>query len=427
MSLQNVNQRNTSEVDWPAVFIYIFLVFWGWMNIYAAVYDAELDQSIFDITLNSGKQLMWIGTAIFLIFFIMLVDTRFWETFAYFIYGGIMLLLVGVLVFGKVVAGSKSWIEIGSFAIQPSEFAKFSTALAVAAYLSSPNIKMDNLKNLATVGAIILLPAGLILLQNDTGSTLVFSSFVLVLYREGMNPTILVIGFVCVALFILALLVDKFILFVILGVITFFVITFNKSIRRKFSYIVLVAFIGLAMGGFVYGVDFFVNKVLQPHQQNRIKALVNPDADPLGFGWNVTQSKIAIGSGGFIGKGFLEGTQTKFDFVPEQHTDFIFCTIGEEWGWLGALFLIGGFVMLFVRIVYLAEKQRSKFARIYGYCVLGVMIFHFSINIGMTIGLFPVIGIPLPFFSYGGSSLWSFTILLFIFLNLDANRKQFLG
>jgi rod shape determining protein RodA len=225
----------------------------------------------------------------------------------------------------------------------------------------------------------------------------------------------------------LALLVDKFILFVILGVITFFVITFNKSIRRKFSYIVLVAFIGLAMGGFVYGVDFFVNKVLQPHQQNRIKALVNPDADPLGFGWNVTQSKIAIGSGGFIGKGFLEGTQTKFDFVPEQHTDFIFCTIGEEWGWLGALFLIGGFVMLFVRIVYLAEKQRSKFARIYGYCVLGVMIFHFSINIGMTIGLFPVIGIPLPFFSYGGSSLWSFTILLFIFLNLDANRKQFLG
>ena len=397
------------------------------MNIYAAVYDAELDQSIFDLSLNSGKQLLWIGTAILLLSFILLIDTRFFETFAYFIYGGIILLLIGVLLFGKVVAGSKSWIEIGSFALQPSEFAKFATALAVSAFLSSSNVRLDQFKPLATIFAIIFLPAGLILMQNDTGSTLVFSAFLLVLYREGMNPTILVIGILCAVLFILALMIDKIILFAVFGVLAFILILLNRTIRRKIKNILFVFISYILICGFIFGVDFFVNNVLQPHQQNRIKALIDPDADPLGFGWNVTQSKIAIGSGGFLGKGFLEGTQTKFDFVPEQHTDFIFCTIGEEWGWLGSLVLIAAFLFLFVRIIYLAEKQRSKFARIYGYCVLGIMVFHFSINIGMTIGLFPVIGIPLPFFSYGGSSLWSFTILLFIFLNMDANRKQFLG
>jgi rod shape determining protein RodA len=425
--LQNQNLRNTSEVDWITVLVYIFLVFCGWLNIYAAVYDAELNQSIFDLTLNSGKQLLWIGTAVVLMSFILLIDTRFFETFAYVIYGAIVLLLIGVLLFGKVVAGSKSWIEIGSFALQPSEFAKFATALAVSAFLSESNVRLDNLRSIAIVSAIIILPAGLILMQNDTGSTLVFSAFLVVLYREGMNPTILVIGITCAILFILALMVNTMTLFIVFAVLAFLFIIFNRTIRKKIKNIVLVIVSYILIVGFIYSVDFFVNKVLQPHQQNRIKALINPDADPLGFGWNVTQSKIAIGSGGFAGKGFLEGTQTKFDFVPEQHTDFIFCTIGEEWGWLGSLILIGSFLFLFVRIVYLAEKQRSKFARIYGYCLLGIMFFHFSINIGMTIGLFPVIGIPLPFFSYGGSSLWSFTILLFIFLNMDANRKQFLG
>lgn len=249
----------------------------------------------------------------------------------------------------------------------------------------------------------------------------------LVLYREGMNPTILVIGIIAVFLFIFALIFDKLHLSIVYVLIGVLIILLNRSIRRKLSTISIVLGCTVLMAGFTYSVDFFVNNVLQLHQQNRIKALINPDADPLGFGWNVTQSKIAIGSGGFLGKGFLEGTQTKFDFVPEQHTDFIFCTIGEEWGWFGAVVLICLFVALFLRIIYIAERQRSNFARIYGYSVASIMFFHFMVNIGMTIGLFPVIGIPLPFFSYGGSSLWSFTILFWIFLNLDANRKQVLG
>ncbi|TAF72887.1 MAG: rod shape-determining protein RodA [Bacteroidetes bacterium] len=407
--------------------MYLFLVFLGWLNIFAAVYDPEIQQSIFDLSINSGKQLLWIGTAALLIFFISLIDHRFFETFAFVIYGAIILLLIGVLIGGKVVAGSKSWIEIGSFALQPSEFAKFSTALALSAYLSKQSMNLSNLKSLFLAYIIIFSPAILILLQNDTGSTLVFSCFMLVLYREGMNPTILVIGIVAVFLFIFALIFDKIYLSIAYGILGLLFIFFNRSIKRKFSNILIVLGCTVLMAAFTYSVDFFVNNVLQLHQQNRIKALINPDADPLGFGWNVTQSKIAIGSGGFLGKGFLEGTQTKFDFVPEQHTDFIFCTIGEEWGWIGTFVLISIFVALFLRIIYMAERQRSNFARIYGYCVASIMFFHFMVNIGMTIGLFPVIGIPLPFFSYGGSSLWSFTILFWIFLNLDANRKQVLG
>jgi len=427
MIQQNQNQRAGSEVDWLSVGIYLFLMTWGWLNIFAAVYDPELPQSIFDLNLNSGKQLLWIGTAIFLFGFIMLIDYRFWESFAYYIYGAIIVLLIGVLIFGKVVAGSKSWIQIGSFALQPSEFAKFATALAMALYLSSSFVKLENIKSLMSVGLLIFVPALLILAQNDTGSTLVFGSLVFVLFREGMNPLPLVIGIVCIILFVLALLFNKFILIVVLGVITILIILLSKEIRRRIGFITLAFLSYLFSIVVIFSVDYFVNNVLQLHQQNRIKALINPDADPLGFGWNVTQSKIAIGSGGFLGKGFLEGTQTKFDFVPEQHTDFIFCTIGEEWGWLGSLVLIGVFVFFFTRLIYLAERQRSKFSRIYGYCVLAIMFFHFTVNIGMTIGLFPVIGIPLPFFSYGGSSLWSFTILLAIFLNLDANRKNVLG
>lgn len=424
---QNQNLRAGSDVDWLTVLFYFLLVTWGWLNIYAAVYDPEAVTSIFDLSINSGKQLLWIGTAVLLLSFILLIDYRFYESFAYIIYGGIVLVLIGVLLFGKVVAGSKSWIEVGSFSLQPSEFAKMATSLALSSYLSSNTVKLDNIKAFGPIALIIGLPAGLILLQNDTGSTLVFSSFCLVLFREGMNPTLLIIGIVAVALFILSLLFDKFLLIIAFGILTILIIIFSKSIRRRLSFITLAFVSYLLTCGIIFSVDFFVNKVLQPHQQNRIKALINPDADPLGYGWNVTQSKIAIGSGGFLGKGFLEGTQTKFDFVPEQHTDFIFCTIGEEWGWLGSLVLAGLFIALFLRIMEQAEKQRSRFARVYGYCVVSIMFFHFCVNIGMTIGLFPVIGIPLPFFSYGGSSLWSFTILLFIFVNLDANRKHVLS
>ncbi|MBY0424102.1 MAG: rod shape-determining protein RodA, partial [Cytophagales bacterium] len=274
-----------------------------------------------------------------------------------------------------------------------------------------------------TAGAIIFFPALLILAQNDTGSFLVFSCFLIVLYREGMSPVPIIFGFVCAALFILTLVMPQLYLFILLGVVAFIVfLMIRKTLRNIF---LLLAALAIVVG-FVFSVDYIITNVLQPHQQNRIKALINPDADPLGFGWNVTQSKIAIGSGGFFGKGYLKGTHTKFDFVPEQSTDFIFCTIGEEEGWLGTLILIGLYLGLFSRIIYLAERQKLKFARIYGYCVVAIFFFHFTINIGMTIGLFPVIGIPLPFMSYGGSSLWSFTILLFIFLNLDANKRLIL-
>lgn len=413
----------TKGIDWVTVIIYGVLVLWGWLNIFATVYDAEATQSIFDMSLNSGKQLLWIGTAVILITIILNTDYKFFDVFAYFIYGAVIVSLIAVLLLGRKVAGSQSWFEIGSIRIQPSEFAKFAAALAVSKYLSGNMVRGEKLQTQITAGAIIFFPALLILAQNDTGSFLVFSCFLIVLFREGMSPFPIILGFVVVAMFILTLIMDKMYLFILLGVVSLIVFVL---MRKKWNNILLLLGSLVVLVGFVYSVDYLITNVLQPHQQNRIKALINPDADPLGFGWNVTQSKIAIGSGGFFGKGYLKGTHTKFDFVPEQSTDFIFCTIGEEEGWLGALILIGLYLGLFARIIFLAERQKLKFARIYGYCVVAIFFFHFTINIGMTIGLFPVIGIPLPFMSYGGSSLWSFTILLFIFLNLDANKRMIL-
>lgn len=427
-------EKVTTFLDWPAVLIFIVCVIMGWINIFAAVYDVENVKSIFDWSLNSGKQLMWIGTTVLLVIVIMVIDYKFYDYFAYIIYGAIILLLIGVLGAGTTIAGSKSWFKIGAFAIQPSEFAKFGTALALAKYLSSPGASLTKQKDLITVGAIIAFPAILILLQNDTGSTLVFSSFVIVLYREGLSPIVPILGIVAVFLFIMTLLVPQNYLLIGIGVVA--VIALVLTIRnargglttyRNIRNVALILACGIVASGFAISVNYFVTDVLQPHQQDRVKALVDPGFDPKGAGWNVTQSKIAIGSGGVLGKGFLEGTQTKFDFVPEQSTDFIFCTIGEEHGWIGSLVVISLFIGLFCRLVFLAERQKDKFVRIYGYAVASIMFFHFFVNIGMTIGLMPVIGIPLPFFSYGGSSLWSFSILLFIFLKLDAHRLQTLA
>jgi len=271
------------------------------------------------------------------------------------------------------------------------------------------------------LAAITLLPPAIIILQNETGSALVFAAFVLAYFREGMSPLILIIGGAAAAIFILTLLISK--LYLIIGITLLMALAtwLDYRLLRRFKTMIVL---WVTVVGMIFSVDYFVNNILQPHQQNRIKALINPEADPLGYGWNVTQSKIAIGSGGFWGKGFLEGTQTKFDFVPEQSTDFIFCTIGEEHGWLGSTILIGIFMLLLVRIVFIAERQKSVFGRTYGYCVASIIFFHFLVNVGMTIGLAPVVGIPLPFFSYGGSSLWSFTILLFILIAIDANRSQ---
>lgn len=414
----------TDKIDWITVLIYGAIVFLGWLNIYAVTYDENAQTSIFSLDLNSGRQLVFIGGAIVIILAILIIDRQFYETFAYIIYGLLMLMLILVPLIGKEVGGNKAWLGIGSFGVQPSEFAKFATALVVAKTIGSIGFKIDNLRNQLILFALIGAPMLLILLQKDTGTALVFTVFVVVFFREGMSPFLIVIGLACAAIFVLTLLVEnQYYLHIVIGVLLLLAILMG---RKKFKRIALLTVGALTVVMMIESVDYIVTNVLKPHQQNRIKALINPDADPLGFGWNVTQSKIAIGSGGLIGKGFLEGTQTKFDFVPEQSTDFIFCTIGEEHGWIGSLFTIGLFMLLLLRIIFLAERQKNKFARVYGYSVACILFFHFAVNIGMTIGLFPVIGIPLPFFSYGGSSLWGFTILLFIFLKLDAHRGQVL-
>ncbi len=410
-------------MDWVTVALYASIVFLGWLNIYAVTYDQSANLSIFSLQINSGRQLLFIAGATIIIMGILIMDMRFYETFAYVIYGFIMFLLLLVPIIGKEVGGNKAWLGIGSFGVQPSEFAKFATALAVAKYMGSVGFKMDQLRNQVILFVMIGIPMVLILLQKDTGTALVFTVFTLVFFREGMSPLLIIMGVVAAIIFILTLLVNEYYLFTAIGVILVAAIMLGK---KKWKRIAFLSAGALLICGVIVSVDYVVNNVLKPHQQNRVKALINPDADPLGFGWNVTQSKIAIGSGGFTGKGFLKGTQTKFDFVPEQSTDFIFCTIGEEHGWLGSLFTMALFIGLMLRVIFLAERQKNRFARVYGYSVACIFFFHFAINIGMTIGLFPVIGIPLPFFSYGGSGLWGFTILLFILLKLDIHRSQVL-
>jgi rod shape determining protein RodA len=417
-------EKLVKTIDIPLLMMYLGLVFLGWLTIYASELDVNSDVAAWDFSISSGRQLLFIGTCAVLIVLIMAIDYKFYDVFSYFIFGAVMLVLVAVLGVGKTVAGSKSWLGIGSFGVQPSEFAKFATSLALAKYLSNPLIRLDRWPDLYRAAGIIAIPMALILLQNDTGSTLVFSIFVIPLFREGLPPWIPNLGLGVVGLFVLTLLVPQAWL---LGFIGFLAILFFLKMDKTINNIIALVLVASIVCGVVIGANYFINDVLQPHQQNRIKVLINPNIDPLGVGWNVTQSKNAIGSGGFFGKGYLQGTQTKFDFVPEQSTDFIFCTIGEEFGWIGSLVVCGIFLAMFWRLVFLAERQKLKFSRVYGYCVASILFFHFTINIGMTIGILPIIGIPLPFISYGGSSLWSFTILLFIFLKLDAHRGQMLA
>ena len=461
------------NIDWLSIFMYTLLVFMGWLNIYAAVYN-DNHSSIFDISQKYGKQIIWIGASFGLGFIIMLTDSKFFTAFSFIIYGLMIALLAAVLVFGKEVNGARSWFEIGSIRLQPAEFAKFATCLAVANVMSRHGFKMMRFSSLLTIGILLALPALLIIKQNDTGSALVYSSFILVMYREGLHGSILLLCFMTVALFIFTLLYPPMtVLLLIIGgtliaflyyrqnkhefyrIIIFLVSCFlfllflkwlldlsvsdHKLLlisyllcnligiyfiyKRKMKHIMLVVLASWLCIGATIGVDYAFDK-LQPHQRDRINNLLGIESDLTGAGYNVNQSKIAIGSGGFSGKGFLQGTQTKFNFVPEQSTDFIFCTVGEEWGFLGSTVVIGLLMAFILRIIYLAERQRSDFSRIYGYGVASILFFHMAINIGMTIGVAPVIGIPLPFFSYGGSSLWAFTILIFIFLRLDANRLQ---
>ena len=421
--------RYSRSVDWLTVLLYAILVGIGWVCIYASSYSLDAPANVlgnlsFDklMVFNWFKQLLWIGTAVVLVIMLLVVDYKAYDTLAYAMYGGMIVLLLITMFVARPIAGSRSWLEIGPVRLQPAEFAKFTTALAASRFMASINLRYQNWRDQLVLAGITLLPSLLIVASNESGQALVFGALLLAYFREGMSPLILLLLAAAAVILLLALLVPKVWLVGVFTLLLLAVLGLNRRVLRH--HLLLAVGVWVAVIGMVIGVDFFYNQVLQPHQRQRIEILINPSADPLGKGWNVTQSKIAIGSGGLIGKGFLQGTQTKFDFVPEQSTDFIFCTVGEEFGWAGSLVVIALYLTLLWRIVYVAERQNSVFGRTYGYCVASVIFFHMMVNIGMTIGLAPVVGIPLPFFSYGGSSLWSFTILLFSLLALDAYRKQ---
>ena len=410
-------RKTTNNLDWGIILLYSVFVSIGLLVVYASSHDET--KPFFDYRQLYIRQLIWVGTSAILAIFILVTDNKFYTSFAYIIYAAVILLVVGVFFFGHEVNGNKNWFEIGSFQLQPSEFAKFSVALALAKFLSNQNINLKYNKHKMMALALIFFPALLIQLQGDTGSTLVFLGFFLVLYRFGLPGEILMLGVVVLALSVFALVIDKFILIGILFFLAGASLYFIK--RNRASYLIIAGlFIGASL--YVTTTNYVFNNILKLHQQQRIKVLLGQEVNVKDADYNVRQSKIAIGSGGFLGKGPLHGTLTKYNFVPEQHTDFIFCTIGEEYGFWGTSLFVSLFLFFLTRILTLAERQRSKFSRIYAYGVASILFFHFLINIGMTIGLAPVIGIPLPFISYGGSSLWSFTILLFVLIKLDADR-----
>lgn len=414
------NERLFFNLDWLTILLFFLLAFLGWANIYAAVYD-ENHANIFDLSQRYGKQLLWIGTSILIIIFLFVLDGNLFQTLAYPIYILSMLSLIGVLLFGKEIAGAKSWFVLGGFSLQPSEFAKFATVLALAAFLDKQDRDLSRWRDKITAFIIIGLPAVLIIPQPDPGSALVYFSLILVLYREGLSSSYIFLGISAAVLFVLSLLLPALYLQIGLASIALIIIFLGRHIKGFWIRVVAVLALALVV---VNSVDYAFNNILEDRHRNRINILLGKAHDPKGIGYNTTQSMIAIGSGGFTGKGYLNGTQTKFDFVPEQSTDFIFCTVGEEWGFIGSSVLIILFMVLFFRLVQLAERQKNRFARSYAYGVVSILFFHFTINIAMTIGLAPVIGIPLPFFSYGGSSLWGFTFLLFILVKLDSFRWQ---
>lgn len=404
------------------VLIYLALVIIGWFSIFSAKYD-EMHPSIFDLSQVYGKQLIWIGASLLIGFVILLIDAKFFNAFSMWIYVIVLASLFMVLVYGKATKGATSWIDLGAgIKFQPSEFAKMATALALAGYLGNYDNDLQKRRNQVVAIILVLIPMALVLLQNDTGSAIVFVSFIFVFYREGLPGAgwVMMAGVVAVLLFVFTLVWSQKVMYIILGsllvlAVVYYLINKKKDIAKMIA-------IFACMFVFVFSVDYAFNKVLQEHQRNRILVLLGQLDDPKGVGYNVHQSKIAIGSGGLMGKGFLQGTQTKYDFVPEQHTDFIFCTVGEEGGFLGTSVVVLLYVALLVRIITLAERQRSSFSRVYGYSIAGIFFVHFAINIGMAIGLVPVIGIPLPFLSYGGSSMLAFTIMLAIFVKQDAYR-----
>jgi rod shape determining protein RodA len=411
------------KLDKTTIFVYLCLVVIGWISIYSAEINDQ-HQSIFDFSQRYGKQFVFILTAIVLGIIILSIDVKIFPTFAYVFYGIGIITLIAVLLFGSTINASKSWFQIAGIAIQPAEFVKYATALALARIIYDNKTRSRNFKTLFKPAILVTIPLFLIFMQNDTGTALIFAAFVVVFYREGFIPGwLLLLGFAAVLLFILTLLFNEF---YIMGGLTALFLISSFFLRKKPSLIKQLFLLLILINAYVYTVNYAYEEILQPHQKMRIAVLIDESVDLRGAGYNLHQSKIAIGSGGMWGKGFLEGTQTKFSFVPEQGTDFIFCTIGEEWGFAGSFVLISLYIFLLVRIILLAERQRSVFSRIFGYSLASIIFFHFMINIGMTIGLIPVIGIPLPFISYGGSSLLAFTIFLFTFLKLDSKRLELL-
>ena len=405
------------NLDWITIFLFTLLVFVGWINIYSASLPLE-PTSIFDLNQTYGRQMMFIFIIIPLIVIVLSIDARFYEKYALIFYVIGLLSILGLFIFGKSVKGQTNWYQIGPFGIQPSEFVKTTTSLLLAKYLSDNQDGLASFKEQLTALAIIAIPT-LLILKHDTGSAMLFASLIFVLYREGLPSWYLWTGFITILLFILSLVIEPYIIIGVIIAISLLHYLFNKKISRNpIIYLTLAAI----MSAFVFSVDYVYDNVLEPHQKDRINVLIGEDINLQAEGYNLNQSKIAIGSGSWTGTGFLQGTQTKGGFVPEQHTDYIFTTVGEEWGFIGSLAVIILFTCLFFRLIYLAENQKKRFNRVYGYCVVCFLFIHFALNITMLTGLFPTIGIPLPFFSYGGSSLMAFTILLFIFLKLDANK-----
>lgn len=423
------NNTLTKGFDWTIIYLYVILVTIGLLSIYA-VEHREGDTFWYALTHTAGsfsQQSRWLGISVVLGTIVLLLDSKFFTATANLLYVfGIMLLLL-VLAVGKDVKGSHSWLVVGSFQFQPAEFTKLCTLLALSKYLSNIEVDFSKLRSQIIASIIILLPAAIILLQDETGLALVYCSFFLVMYREGLPGILLVIAFSMIVLVLSALLIDKYILFIIFTVIAGLVVYFSRrEIKRKKSLLALIILVwGFCAAFVVFAVPFTFKHILKPYQVSRINVILGKEASRTA-GYNVLQSKIAIGSGGLFGKGYLKGTQTRFDFVPEQRTDFIFCTIGEDFGFIGCAVLLVIYLLMLMRIIQIAERQRSAFSRIYAYGVACVMFFHIAINIGMTVGLAPVIGIPLPLISYGGSSLLTFTLLIFILVRLDADRQVIL-
>ena len=405
------NQSIANNIDWISIIIYALLVILGWLNIYSSSLSSMED--------TYEKQLIFIVLTIPLIFIVLSVDGKFYEKYATIIFGISLLTLAGLFLFGKTIAGQRCWYAIGSFTIQPSEFAKAATSLALAKFLSDTQINLKETNRQIQALAILLLPVLLILPQPDPGSALIYSIFIIVLYREGLPSWYVWTGFITVLLFVLTLILEP--QYVILSALLVLALVHFKS-RLADRNIVVSSILLVLISGFVFSVDYIFDNVFKQHHRDRFNILLGKSVDMSGSGYNTNQSEIAIGSGGWLGKGFLEGTQTKGGFVPEQHTDYIFTTVGEEWGFAGSLVVMALFAGLLLRIIYLAERQKTKFSRVYGYCVAGILFTHFFVNIAMVSGIFPTIGVPLPFFSYGGSGLWGFTILLFIFIKMDANK-----